>query len=40
MVCDLGSVYGMQWRNFALPYDINEYVEFDQLQWLIKEKDL
>ena len=35
---DLGSVYGMQWRHFAVPTDsMNEYFEFDQLTWLINE---
>ena len=37
-LCDLGSVYGMQWRHFAVPTDgMNEYFEFDQLTWLINE---
>lgn len=35
---DLGSVYGMQWRYFAVPTDsVGEYFEFDQLTWLINE---
>ena len=35
---DLGSVYGIQWRHFAVPTDsMNEYFEFDQLTWLINE---
>ena len=38
IVCDLGGVYGMQWRHFAVPTDgMNEYFEFDQLSWLIDE---
>ena len=38
IVCDLGGVYGMQWRHFAVPTDVmNEYFEFDQLTWLINE---
>lgn len=35
--CDLGSVYGMQWRHFAIPSDFDGYIEFDQLTWLINE---
>ena len=38
LCADLGSVYGMQWRHFAVPTDsMNEYFEFDQLTWLINE---
>lgn len=36
-LCDLGSVYGMQWRHFAIPSDFDGYIEFDQLTWLINE---
>ena len=36
-LCDLGCVYGMQWRHFAIPSDIDGYIEFDQLTWLINE---
>ena len=35
--CDIGSVYGMQWRHFAVPSNLHEYFEFDQLSWLINE---
>ena len=35
--CDIGSVYGMQWRHFAVPSNLYEYFEFDQLSWLINE---
>ena len=34
---NLGSVYGMQWRSFAIPYDNREYERFDQLEWLISK---
>lgn len=34
---NLGSVYGIQWRSFAIPYDNHEYERFDQLKWLISE---
>lgn len=36
-LCDLGNVYGMQWRHFAIPSDFDGYIEFDQLTWLINE---
>lgn len=36
-LCDLGCVYGIQWRHFAIPSDIDGYIEFDQLTWLINE---
>lgn len=34
---NLGSVYGMQWRSFVIPYDNHEYERFDQLEWLISK---
>lgn len=34
---NLGSVYGMQWRSFVIPYDNHKYERFDQLKWLISE---
>jgi thymidylate synthase len=34
---NLGSIYGMQWRSFAIPYDNHEYERFDQLEWLISK---
>lgn len=34
---NLGSVYGMQWRSFVIPYDNREYERFDQLEWLISK---
>ena len=36
-VTNLGSVYGLQWRSFVIPYDNYEYERFDQLKWLISE---
>lgn len=36
-VANLGSVYGLQWRSFVIPYDNYEYERFDQLKWLISE---
>lgn len=36
-VANLGSIYGLQWRSFVIPYDNYEYERFDQLKWLISE---
>lgn len=36
-VANLGSVYGLQWRSFIIPYDNYEHQRFDQLKWLISE---
>ena len=34
---NLGSIYGIQWRSFVIPYDNREYEGFDQLEWLISK---
>lgn len=36
-IANLGSVYGLQWRSFIIPYDNYEHQRFDQLKWLISE---